>query len=110
MIRYLLEMFGVSLALTLVIELAAGWIMGLRSRKKLLLIVLVNVLTNPAAVLICWLGAPQIPVEIIVILAEAWVYFWFSKDPNWTISHPAWTSVIANGLSWLIGFLLGGIL
>ena len=110
MIGYLLKMFGISLGLTLVIELAIGYLMGMRKRKHILLMVLVNVLTNPAAVLLCWLGAAEIPVEIVVFLVEAGVYYWFSKDNNWQIKHPVLLSLIANFISWTSGILiqLGG--
>ncbi len=57
--RYLTEMFGVSLALTIIIELAVMGICGnwiARDRRRALLVVLVNILTNPPAVLLGWLG------------------------------------------------------
>lgn len=110
MIGYLLKMFGISLGLTLVIELSIGYLMGMRKRKHILLMVLVNILTNPAAVLACWLGAAEIPVEIVVFLAETGVYCWFSKDESWDIKHPVLLALIANFISWTSGILiqLGG--
>ena len=78
MSRYILEMFGISLGLTLLIELPIGFAMGMREKKHILLMILINVLTNPAAVLLCWLGVAQIPVEIAVFVVEAGVYYWFS--------------------------------
>lgn len=110
MTEYFLEMFGVSLALTLIIETAVCWFMGMRTGKELRLVILVNVLTNPAAVLACWLGAPQLPVELAVALTEAWIYVWFSRDSEWMIRHPVRMAVLANGLSWLFGLLFGGML
>lgn len=110
MIGYLLKMFGISLGLTLVIELAIGYLMGMRWGKHIVLMVLVNILTNPAAVLACWLGAAEIPVEIVVFLVEAGVYYWFSKDENWKIKHPVLLALAANLISWTSGILiqLGG--
>ena len=110
MSRYILEMFGISLGLTLLIELPIGFSMGMREKKHILLMILINVLTNPAAVLLCWLGVPQIPVEIAVFVVEAGVYYWFSKDDKWQIKHPVLLALLANLISWTSGILiqLGG--
>ena len=110
MARYLLEMFGISLGLTLLIELPVGFAMGMRGKKHILLMILVNILTNPAAVLLCWLGVAQIPVEIAVFLVEAGIYYWFSKDEGFTIKHPILLALFANIISWTSGILiqLGG--
>lgn len=103
---YILKMFGISLLLTWLIELPVGWAMGLRGRKYIYLMLLVNLLTNPAAVLLHFLGIPQLPIEIGVVLAEALVYFWFSKDEKWKISHPIGLSIVTNGISWITGILI----
>ena len=110
MSRYILEMFGISLGLTLLIELPIGFAMGMREKKHILLMILINVLTNPAAVLLCWLGVAQIPVEIAVFLVEAGIYYWFSKDEGFTIKHPILLALFANLISWTSGILiqLGG--
>lgn len=98
-------MFGVSLGLTLVIEGIVGLCFGLRSREQIILLVLVNVLTNPAAV---WLhnavGVPQIPIEISVVIIEYYVYRSFRKSH--AIPRPLLLSVTANGVSWGLGLLL----
>ena len=103
---HLLEMFGISLLLTLVIELPLAHFMGIRGKIGFLLVVLVNVLTNPAAVLLCWLGLPQIPVELGVFAVEAAVYFVFSREDGWEIGHPVWLSAGCNVVSWLSGLLI----
>lgn len=110
MAKYILEMFGISLGLTLLIELPIGFAMGMRGKKHILLMILINVLTNPAAVLLCWLGVAQIPVEIAVFLVEAGIYYWFSKGENFTIKHPILLALLANLISWTSGILiqLGG--
>ena len=110
MAKYILEMFGISLGLTLLIELPIGFAMGMRGKKYILLMILINVLTNPAAVLLCWLGAAQIPVEIAVFGVEAGIYYWFSKDEGFTIKHPILLALVANFVSWGSGILiqLGG--
>lgn len=105
MIVKLCEMFVISLALTLGIELAVGYAMGMRCRDQVLLLVLVNFLTNPAAVLVNWLGIPQIPIEFVVVLVECLVYFLFSRDRKWQITHPVMLAVVSNAVSWTIGIL-----
>ena len=104
--QYLLEMFGISLLLTLLLELPVVWCMGLRKGKTILLAILVNVLSNPAAVYLHWMGVPQIPIEIGVIAVEAAVYRWFSEDENWKIPHPVFLAICANLISWTIGFII----
>lgn len=106
MTGYLLKMFGYSLGLTLLMELPLGIFMGMRGRKSLLLMILVNLLTNPAAVFVCWLGLPQLPVEMVVVAAEAVVYCVFAQKGKWKISHPVWLSVATNAVSWIGGILL----
>ena len=103
---YLLRMFGISLGLTLILELPVGYLFRMRSRKQILLMILVNFLTNPPAVWICWSGTPEILVEMAVVFVEALVYRWFSSDENWTVPHPVALSLAANGVSWLTGVLI----
>ena len=91
MTRYLLEMFAISLALTLLLELAIGFCFGYRSRKLLLL---------------HWLGIPQLPVELAVIFVEAMIYLWFSGDEKWTLPKPVQYAVTANCISWGAGLLI----
>lgn len=115
--EYLLEMFAVSLTLTIAVELAVALLLSaLRGKKAILLVILVNVLTNPPAVLLCWLGrlylpkAAYLPVQMIVEIAvaavEAMVYYSFSKKAQWKIEHPVMLSVIANLCAWLTGIVI----
>ncbi len=112
---YLLEMFGVSLLLTLVIEEIIAFLWGFRGKKYFFLVFLVNVVTNPAAVLSYWVnringwGNPmtvQIVIEVFVVLAEAWIYSTFSKEEKWNIPHPILLAVISNAVSWGIGLCI----
>lgn len=125
---YLIEMFGISLALTIAAELAVVFLLGQKQlnipgqgvdrknmRNVILLAILVNVLTNPPAVLLCWLGriyvpgVPQIPlqltVEIMVVSVEACIYRSFAKKPHWKIDRPVRLAVVANVSSWLLGVI-----
>lgn len=117
MVIYLVRMFGISLMLTLAIELAIAFLFGMRTGKGMLLVVLVNVFTNPPAVLcnwICRLYLPdyhrvplQLVIEAVVIAVEALIYCGFAKEERWQIRKPVLLAITANGCSWLIG-LLGG--
>lgn len=141
--EYLLEMFGVSLVLTVLIELlviflflhfrfkgqppgaenGSGQRQSETSRRGmvriLFLSVPVNVLTNPPAVLLCWLGRiylgqgmalpVQLAVEALVVAVEAWVYCSFAKKPGWEVQHPAGMAAAANVSSYVIGELLKGL-
>ena len=68
--------FAVSLGLTLLLEVPVAYCWGLRSRHDLTVAVLVNVLTNPAVVLLNGLlsAAPwwevQLPLEAAAIDVE----------------------------------------
>lgn len=103
-------MFGISLLLTILVEGVLGYLLGMKSLRQQKLMGRVNILTNPAAVLLCWLGVSQILVEIGVILVECWIYHWFSKDTRWKIPNPIRLGLVLNIVSWTIGILLGGIL
>ena len=69
--------FAVSLALTLLLELPFVYAWGLRSRHNLKLAVLVNVLTNPAVVLLYVLAVmyTELAMVPVVLLLEgtAWI-------------------------------------
>lgn len=126
----ILEMFLLSLALTLVIETAVALIMDVRM-PGLKVVWLVNLLTNPAAVCVNWLlgmwfpvaplavsEAPlmtnlliiarQLPIEVLVVLVEAGIYISFSKEKRWGIRRPVALAVAANLVSYCGGLLLMG--
>lgn len=144
---YLGKMFGISLALTVVVELIVAFVVRFcvrhvgkarckagdaerldqqdhqprpvwgSKRHMALLVVLVNVLTNPAAVLLCWLERMFLPsffyfpveilVEIAVVAVEARIYCSFKDRPGWQIGRPVLLSVVANGCSWILGMACG---
>lgn len=116
MVMYLIRMFGISLMLTIAIELAAALLFGMHMRKNMLLVVLVNVFTNPPAVLCNWLcrlylpdyhrAAVQLAIEAVVITVEALIYSGFARDERWRIRKPVLFSLTANGCSWLAGAAL----
>ena len=91
-----------------------AFLWGLRGKNNFLPVILVNVLTNPAAVLIYWLYQVyagessllvQIVIEIVVVTVEAYIYRSFAEE-RIQIKRPVLFAIVANGLSWGIGGLL----
>ena len=62
-----------------------------------------------AAVLLCWLGLPQLPVELAVVVVEAAVYGYFARDEQWKLPNPWLLSILCNGISWGTGILISRI-
>lgn len=111
---YVLQMFGVSLLLTLFIEWFLGFLWGLRGKKEFLLVTLVNIVTNPVAVLSYWLYrvyfadtsmVVQIGIEMVVVTVEAFIYRSFAREEGWKIRWPVALAIVANAVSWGIGML-----
>ena len=114
-VAYFLQMFGVSLGLTLLLEIGIAFLLGLRRKKEVLLVILVNILTNPPTVLLYWLyrryceGASmpvQIVLELVVVIVEAWIYHSFAKEENWRIKRPILLAVVSNVVSWGTGLVV----
>lgn len=98
--------FVISLGLTLLLELPFVYLWGLRSRHDLTLAALVNVLTNPAAVLLHMLGVPALPLEAVVIAVEGSCY----RARGAAIRHPFRLALLANGFSYGAGCLLNHLI
>ena len=98
----MIEIFALSLGLTLLIELPVAYLWGLRKRE-LLTVFMANLMTNPLAVALHLTGIPQIPIEIGVVLAEGAAYRLHVDRRPWLLA------VISNGVSWGIGLLLNHI-
>ena len=107
----LLTALATSLALTLVFEVAFFFIVGKRDKKDLLLVIMVNVLTNPVVVLLYWLSflytdwnqtVVKIPLEVFAVLTEG---FYFKKYGQ-TFKRPFLFSLAANAFSFFLGVLL----
>ena len=95
----MIEIFAISLGLTLLIELPIAYLWGLR-RRALLTVLAANLMTNPMAVALHLMGIPQIPIEIGVVLAEGAAYsLHFEKRP-WLLA------IFSNAISWGIGLML----
>ena len=103
--------FAVSLGLTLLLEVPVAYCWGLRSRHDLTVAVLVNVLTNPAVVLLNGLlsAAPwwavQLPLEAAAIAVEGFCY----RHCGENICRPYLLSLCANCVSYGAGLVLNAI-
>ena len=103
--------FAVSLGLTLLLEVPVAYSWGLRSRQDLTVAVLVNVLTNPAVVLLNGLlsAAPwwavQLPLEAAAIAVEGFCY----RHCGENICRPYLLSLCANCISYGAGLVLNAI-
>ena len=110
----LLPTFAVSLGLTLVLELLVAGVCRVRGRD-ILLVILVNILTNPAVVyldMVCAALLPngrdlwQIPLELAAIAVEAVCYAQFAR----AIRRPWMFALVANLFSYSCGLLLQTLL
>lgn len=109
----MLKTLVISLAVTLVIELFLAFILKVRNRKGLLVVLLVNILTNPLAVLIHELLGMRFfgntmllctaVIEIAVTASEAMIYMSFSKQEKYGIKRPVLLSVVSNTFSFFAG-------
>ena len=109
--RELLIALAISLMLTLVLEAGFFFVIGKRNRKDLLLVVMVNILTNPAVVLLYWLCAIYtswnlmfviIPLEFAAIATEGYCYSKYGQ----TFKRPYVFSLAANVFSYTVGLIL----
>ena len=114
MSKKILLSLALSLALTLVLEvgffLVVRSIKGKHDKKDLLLAVMVNILTNPAVVLLYWLAVLYtdlnrviiVPLELLAVLVEGYLY----KKHGRFFKHPYLFSVAANAFSFGTGLFL----
>ena len=112
--KQLILTFLISLGLTLLLELLVARLCHLRGRDYLL-VVLVNLLTNPAVVYLNMVCAAhlangrdlwQIPLEIAAILIEGWCYARYARS----IRRPWMFALVANVFSYGFGLLLNTLL
>ena len=112
--KELLLTFAVSLGLTLLLELPVARLCRLRGRDYLL-VILVNILTNPAVVyldMVCAAHFPngrdlwQIPLEAAAILIEGWCYAKYAHS----VRRPWTFALVANIFSYGFGLFLNTIL
>lgn len=101
----------VSFILTIALETGFFLLIGKRNKKDLLLVVFVNIITNPAVVMLYWLAilytdwnhtVIKIPLEIFAVLTEGYYYKKYGQD----FKHPYLFSIAANAFSFGFGVLL----
>ena len=111
MIQKLILALIESLGLTVAIEVGIGCITVKKDRKNLLLIALVNVITNPVVVLSYWLAAAYTDWNLVVVLAalelfaialEGWYYGKYGRG----FGRPYVFSAVANMVSFWVGALV----
>lgn len=103
---------GLSLCVTLLLESAAALALGIRQRRDLLLVILVNVLTNPVVVLTLslFLFAGRTPPWYLVLALEAAAVaveaLLYRSRLEYRRIHPLLLSLILNSISYIGGLLL----
>ncbi len=111
MTRPLLCALAISLLFTLIFEILFFKLTGKKNKKDLVLVYLVNVLTNPPVVLIYWLVVIytsfnsillKVILESCAILVEAYCYKHYGEDFN----KPLIFSLGANIFSFTIGLVI----
>ena len=107
-----LSIFVKPLLLTLLFEAGAAWCLGMRNRKDLLLVVLVNILTNPPLVLLSnflmyylGIGRGQLITYLILEVLVVYIEYRIYKACLLSEFDPFELSLILNGIS-----ILGGLL
>lgn len=110
MAEYLLKGLGISLGLTLLFEILYAMVLGIRG-KKLLPVLLVNVLTNPPVVLLALTVITniygRIAMEFAVIAIEGYIYHCFGRTKDYVISKPYLKAALLNVFSYGMGAIVG---
>ena len=107
----ILSSLAISLVLTLVFEAGFFFLAGKRNKKDLVLLVLVNTLTNPLVVLCYWLtilytqfnaALVLLFLEVFAVVTEGALY----KKYGLEFKRPFLFSLAANSFSFAVGMLL----
>ena len=112
MLAELLRSLLCSLTLTLALELGGALLLGVRARKDLLLILLVNVLTNPPLVLtldlvyLTWGMPPWYLIAALELSAVSVEALLFRRRLLYSHIPPLLLSFFLNALSYFGGLLL----
>jgi hypothetical protein len=108
-----LGLFILALVLTILIEAGVAWLFGLRKKRELTVIILVNVITNPLLNYLVLVNAffhyfiqPQIlsgVLEVLVVLAEWRILVWaLSRGAGKMLL----LSLVMNAFSFLAGLFV----
>jgi hypothetical protein len=106
----------ISFTVTLITELIVSLIIGIRDKKDILNIILVNILTNPLLVSLGfyinlkyglkWRNILIYPMEIIVVLVEGFIYYKYLKYRK---INPFLLSLLLNICSYVMGLIINSI-
>ena len=104
------------LVFTILIEVVVGLIIGVRNKKDILNVILVNVLTNPLVTsipVLIYINFSTTPYIISVILLEMFAFvsegFIYKKTLTYKRINPFIISLILNLSSYLIGLLINNL-
>ena len=106
--EYLISL-SAALLLTLAIEIPVCLLMGIR-KKGLWIVLLANVMTNPAVNVLCLLGKRYTPLPVFAVIAVLeiaavvveWIVYRLLTDAR----RPFLVSLVANAVSYGVGLLL----
>lgn len=107
----MLTTLAISLALTLVLEEAFALVWGLRGRRELGTVALVNILTNPPVVLLYHtavglLGWSALLVTAVLETAAVLVEWRYYRLCSRQLTRPFWFALLANAFSYGAGQLI----
>lgn len=107
----MLTTLAISLALTLALEEAFALVWGLRGRRELGTVALVNLLTNPPAVLLYHtavglLGWSALVMTAVLETAAVLVEWRYYRLCSRQLTRPFWFALLVNGFSYGAGQLI----
>lgn len=110
----MLNIFAISLFLTIILELGLGLILGIRTKDNILLLVLINIITNPVVVLIYYIGRTiltqnlwclTLVLEVSAVIVEGYYYHRYGRG----VKQPWLLSAGLNLFSYSVGYVLNRI-
>lgn len=112
---FMLRILAMSLISTIVYELLFAFACKITQNKELMLVVLVNILTNPCVVFLYYASYYYTDLNRILVIAvlevSAVVVEWLCyKGFSKTIRHPFLFSLGANAFSYCIGLIVNQLL
>lgn len=107
----MLTTLAISLALTLALEEAFALVWGLRGRRELGTVALVNILTNPPVVLLYHtavglLGWSALVMTAVLETAAVLVEWRYYRLCSRQLTRPFWFALLANGFSYGAGQMI----
>jgi len=109
-----LNVFGVSLLLTLALEGLFAYVWGLRRRRELAVVALVNILTNPPVVLLYYTfaafsGWNPLLVKAVLELTAVAVEWFYYRTCSEDLKRPFLFALLANAFSYGVGCIINAL-